>query len=140
MILLRKQYSSYLLLGERSFVPRRSQLDLSNGLMKFRTLSQLFSLRDLRNAAMGFAVVFGGIGVLGTVDELNGQGLLIFSETTRMAEILNFAGRPVGRDYTLVHEIGHLFYGLHGDGGVMSDMGTDYHPTTIRRMRGIVHH
>ena len=33
--------------------------------MNLRTLSQLFSLRDLRNAAMGFAVVFGGIGLSG---------------------------------------------------------------------------
>ncbi|MEO7674995.1 MAG: DUF58 domain-containing protein [Pyrinomonadaceae bacterium] len=33
--------------------------------MDLRTLSQLFSLRDLRNAAMGFAVVFGGIGLSG---------------------------------------------------------------------------
>ena len=33
--------------------------------MNFGTLSQLFSLRDLRNAAMGFAVVFGGIGLSG---------------------------------------------------------------------------
>ncbi len=31
--------------------------------MKLRTLSQLFSLRDLRNGAMGFLVVFGGIGL-----------------------------------------------------------------------------
>ena len=31
--------------------------------MNFRTLSQLFSLRDLRNAFMGFAVIFGGIGI-----------------------------------------------------------------------------
>ena len=33
--------------------------------MELRTLSQLFSLRDLRNAAMGFVVVFGGIGLSG---------------------------------------------------------------------------
>ena len=33
--------------------------------MGLRAISQLFSLRDLRNAAMGFAVVFGGIGLSG---------------------------------------------------------------------------
>jgi uncharacterized protein (DUF58 family) len=33
--------------------------------MDFRALTELFSLRDLRNAAMGFAVVFGGIGLSG---------------------------------------------------------------------------
>jgi uncharacterized protein (DUF58 family) len=31
--------------------------------MKIRELSQLFSLRDLRNAALGFFVVFGGLGL-----------------------------------------------------------------------------
>lgn len=31
--------------------------------MKIRELSQLFSLRDLRNAALGFLVVFGGLGL-----------------------------------------------------------------------------
>ena len=33
--------------------------------MDLRALRHLFSLRDLRNAAMGFAVVFGGIGLSG---------------------------------------------------------------------------
>ncbi len=33
--------------------------------MDLRELTQLFSLRDLRNAATGFAVVFGGIGLSG---------------------------------------------------------------------------
>ena len=33
--------------------------------MELRTLSQLFSLRDLRNAMMGAVVVFGGIGLSG---------------------------------------------------------------------------
>lgn len=54
-------------------------------------------------------------GLFGIVDDLNGQGALIFMETTRTAEIPNPAGRPVGRAYIVVHELGHLFNGKHED-------------------------
>lgn len=80
-------------------------------------------------------------GVLGTVDQLNGQGLLIFSEITRPAEISNFTGRPVGRQYTLAHEIGHLFYGEHEDLGLMAQTSTrsvgTFADRTLIKIRGI---
>lgn len=79
-------------------------------------------------------------GILGTVDRLNGQGLLIFSEITRPTEIPNFAGRPVGRHYTLAHEVGHLFYGEHEDLGLMTQTSTrtvgTFDERTLNKIRG----
>lgn len=80
------------------------------------------------------------LSILGTVDTLNGQGALMFSEVTRSHEIPNFAGRPVGRAFTVVHEIGHLFFGTHSDLGLMEVTGTrtigTFDDRTLNKIRG----
>jgi hypothetical protein len=88
-------------------------------------------------------------GILGIVDALHGQGALIFFEITRADEIGAIAAtRPVGRRYTVVHEIGHLFNGQHGDfmpgtttnAGLMSQTGSrtvgTFNDVTLNKIRG----
>lgn len=84
---------------------------------------------------------------LGIVDNLNGQGGLIFFEQTRLNEIINPGTRPVGRIYTVVHEMGHLFNGEHEDftpgttdAGLMAQTGSrtgrTFTDVTLNKIRG----
>lgn len=92
--------------------------------------------------------------VFGEVDDLNGIGVTMFSELNRITEqeVLNVYNsvnnptvarwkyRPVGEKYTLAHELGHLFFGEHGDTGLMEGSTTrirgSFSDTTINSMRG----
>lgn len=60
--------------------------------------------------------------VLGIVDAINGQGANVFNEVLRGAEINITA--VVNNAATTAHEIGHLFGGVHGDGGLMAQSRT----------------
>lgn len=86
-------------------------------------------------------------GILGIVDALNGQGALIFFEITRPGEIGSTAAtHPVGRRFTVVHEVGHLFNGQHGDfdtsgnAGLMATTATrtigTFNDVTLNKIRG----
>src|SRR6185436_12663042 len=59
---------------------------------------------------------------LGIVDAINGQGANVFNEVLRAAEINITA--VVNNAATTGHEIGHLFNGVHGDGGLMAQSRT----------------
>ena len=79
----------------------------------------------------------------GAVDDFNGIGASLFTETNRPVEYRlapNWQSRPVGRRFTAAHEIGHLFYGTHGDTGLMAQTGTRINPLfdnrTINKIRG----
>jgi len=75
--------------------------------------------------------------VYARVDDLQGQGAAIFFEVFRDQPPPPF---DVER-YTVTHEIGHLFNGQHGDGGIMSSNVTslDFSPITINKIRTIPH-
>lgn len=81
--------------------------------------------------------------VLGITDSLvgSGQGALLFLETTRPSEAgTNWNNGPISRNYTVAHELGHKFGGIHNDLGLMADSrcrttGT-FEAITLNRMRG----
>ncbi len=77
----------------------------------------------------------------GIVDDINGQGANIYKEVFTATEHAIFPA--IDEDDTVVHEVGHLFNGLHADGGVMSGGGVaggpDFSNTTLNRIRSISH-
>jgi hypothetical protein len=87
----------------------------------------------------------------GQVDDINAVGATIFTETNRPTEYAltsTPSTRPVAKRFTVAHEIGHLFYGLHddydgpvsSDAGLMAQTGLRTSPiftnTTINKIRG----
>ncbi|HLA94868.1 MAG TPA: hypothetical protein VK612_04045, partial [Pyrinomonadaceae bacterium] len=78
--------------------------------------------------------------VLGIVDALNGQGALIYMELTRSTELGVVGTNRVSRNFTVAHELGHLFYGTHQDGGLMATSNSRgsgiFHPLTLNKIRG----
>jgi hypothetical protein len=51
----------------------------------------------------------------------DGTGVMVFAEVGRPNEYAaDYLSRPVSRAYTLVHEVGHLFRGVHSDGDLMA--------------------
>jgi hypothetical protein len=81
--------------------------------------------------------------VLGTTVALNDEGAWIFQEVNRPREyaiMQNWNTRPVGRRFTVAHEIGHLFYGEHSDMGLMRQSILRTSPLlsniTINKIRG----
>jgi hypothetical protein len=84
----------------------------------------------------------------GVVDDINGQGASVFSET--IADLQRYEARrrrvfPAGCSNKAVaaHEIGHLFRGLHDDGGLMSSPCNNatslFSESTIKKIREIMH-
>ncbi len=71
------------------------------------------------------------IGTLGIVDALNGRGASVYNEVARTAEAPVSAINAI----TAAHEIGHLFYGRHTDGGLMSGIGTTFSDRTLSQIR-----
>ncbi len=78
---------------------------------------------------------------LGIVDNINGQGANVFNEVLRSPEIAITA--VVNNAATTGHEIGHLFNGLHGDGGLMaqstSRTSITFSDITLNSIRSINH-
>jgi hypothetical protein len=87
----------------------------------------------------------------GMVDDINGAGATVFTEANRPTEYAltsNPTTRPVAKRFTVAHELGHLFYGLHEDfdnpitpdAGLMAQTGLRSSPlfsdTTINKIRG----
>ncbi len=89
------------------------------------------------------------------VDSLQGIGVTVFSELNRPTEyesidnynltrgftsINSWRDRPVDDEYTVAHEVGHLFDGYHEDKGLMSGSidRTDgnFRDITINKIRG----
>lgn len=79
--------------------------------------------------------------IFGAVDDINGQGAAIFLEVLRPQETPPTT--TVSEKYTVSHEMGHLFNGLHPDGGLMALSGSrtnvDFSPITLSRIRSISH-
>jgi hypothetical protein len=79
--------------------------------------------------------------VLGIVDNLNGQGANVFNEVLRAHEIT--ITTVVNNAATTAHEIGHLFNGVHSDGGLMAQSTTRtsiaFDPVTIATIRSLAH-
>jgi hypothetical protein len=75
------------------------------------------------------------------VDNLNGQGANVFNEVLRSQEISITA--VVNNAATTAHEIGHLFNGLHGDGGLMAQSinrtSITFDAITLNTIRSIAH-
>lgn len=76
---------------------------------------------------------------LGEVDDINGQGAMIFLEDLREIVVTPYASEA----YTVSHEVGHLFNGIHQDLGLMTQTSTrtnvDFSATTLNRIRKIPH-
>jgi len=74
----------------------------------------------------------------------DGTGAMVFAEVGRPREYsADYLTRPISRAYTLVHEVGHLFRGLHADGDLMSatpnrTVGT-FSPTSLDVIRKTEH-
>jgi hypothetical protein len=72
-----------------------------------------------------------------------GWGSTVHMEVGRPREYPNnYISRPVSRAWTAAHELGHLFGGIHDDGGIMTPSctrtGYEFAPVTIRRLREIM--
>jgi hypothetical protein len=85
----------------------------------------------------------GGGVAWGIVDMVNpitdrGRGANIYMEVLRPQEWLSHSVTEIN---TVVHEVGHLFHGSHGDGGVMAAGGgggtSTFDPITLNRIRSI---
>ncbi|MFN2455863.1 MAG: hypothetical protein ABR577_16765 [Pyrinomonadaceae bacterium] len=78
---------------------------------------------------------------LGQVDAINGQAANVFNELLRPGEIT--ITPVVNNAATAAHEIGHLFNGIHRDGGLMaqsiSRTTTDFSDETLDKIRSINH-
>ena len=82
---------------------------------------------------------------LGRVDGIgNGRGLQLYVEAA--ADYKRYAARNgITLEFcdllsgTVVHELGHLFGGNHGDGGLMDGEGSEYSLKTLRSIRTILH-
>ena len=72
---------------------------------------------------------------LGIVDTINGRGASVYNEVARTGEI-PFSGINA---LTAAHEIGHLFNGLHPDGGLMSSMSATFSDVTLNKIRSVSH-
>ncbi len=80
------------------------------------------------------------VAAVGCVDDINGKGISLFSET--------HAGEQDGENAhrTYAHELGHLFFGSHDpehghDGGIMDSPPSDdrFTDVTLRKIRNIDH-
>ena len=81
---------------------------------------------------------------VGRADSINGQGAAIFTEV--IADLRREFGDTFGCSSraTVAHEIGHLFNGMHKDGGLMRNGSCDNQPgtfslETLARIRAIDH-
>lgn len=78
---------------------------------------------------------------LGQVDAINGQGASVFNEVLRPRETVISA--VVNNAATAAHEIGHLFNGIHRDGGLMEPSRTRttaiFSDDTLAKIRSINH-
>lgn len=82
--------------------------------------------------------------VLGTVDALNGMGVSLFQEAVAdAARSKDHVDQNCTDAVLTVHEMGHLFNGVHPDGGIMesgcSSMTTAFSIKTIATIRAIDH-
>ena len=79
--------------------------------------------------------------IVGEVDAINGQGASVYNEVLRPGEANITA--VVNNAATTAHEIGHLFNGVHGDGGLMAQSitrtTTAFSDQTLARIRSINH-
>ncbi|HEY9403355.1 MAG TPA: hypothetical protein VIQ24_11880 [Pyrinomonadaceae bacterium] len=77
--------------------------------------------------------------ILGQVDDINGQGANVYNEVLRPGELTITAA--VNNAATTAHEIGHLFNGMHTDGGLMAQSTTRtttaFSDQTLARIRSI---
>lgn len=85
----------------------------------------------------------GSQNVLGITDSLvgSGQGCLLFLENTRVREGgSRWNTGALSRNYTMAHELGHKFGGIHTDLGLMAQSSTRtsgiFSDITLNRMRG----
>lgn len=80
--------------------------------------------------------------ITGLTGDLEGSGALIFLELHSQKE--NSPTNPRSTAVTAGHEVGHLFSGDHGEGGIMGDAlgqmsSNQFSPATINKIRGLTH-
>jgi hypothetical protein len=81
---------------------------------------------------------------VGAVDDLNGKGFALFYEAhadfLRMCALEGLTPPPFNEHAdTAVHEVGHLFWGEHGDGGSLDSESAEYSAVTLDRIRSADH-
>lgn len=73
----------------------------------------------------------------GVVDLINGRGASVFNEVLRQGEINVTA--ILNNATVTAHEIGHLFNGMHTQGGLMDQLSTSFSDTTLDSIRTVKH-
>lgn len=80
---------------------------------------------------------------VGVADQLNGQGAIVFWETSGLNEcsISTVPSPPFlcSIEVTAAHEIAHLLGADDGEGGIMSFLSQSFTPISILRMREATH-
>jgi hypothetical protein len=85
-----------------------------------------------------------GDGTFGAVDDFNGKGFALFYEGIAdyvRANVLSaLTPNPLITPANIaVHEAGHLFWGDHGDGGIMDKESPEYSAVTLNKIRSANH-
>ena len=82
--------------------------------------------------------------VFGAADDFAGKGFALFHEG--FAEYLRYLAQEglepppfPGLADVAVHEVGHLFWGDHGDGGIMDKESPEYSAVTLNKIRSAIH-
>jgi hypothetical protein len=98
-----------------------------------------YQMEPISDSDPGLTLMGDESATFGIVDDINGQGALIFMECLREFP----PTMTVSEAFTVSHEVGHLFNGVHSDGGLMAQSlartSVNFSPQTLNRIRSIPH-